>query len=59
MSQREKIAWKCFSEHEIIGVDMPLFTDFKIKASYGTNGNLPTDYYGYKDLYAGSGYGRS
>ena len=37
--------------------DMPLFTDFKIKASYGTNGNLPTDYYGYKDLYAGSGYG--
>ena len=23
MSQREKTAWKCFSEHEIIGVDMP------------------------------------
>ena len=31
--------------------DMPLFTDFKIKASYGTNGNLPSDYYGYMDLY--------
>ena len=29
--------------------DMPLFTDFKIKASYGTNGNLPSDYYGYMD----------
>ena len=37
--------------------DMPLFTDFKIKASYGTNGNLPSDYYGYMDLYTGSGYG--
>ena len=36
---------------------MPLFTDFKIKASYGTNGNLPSDYYGYIDLYTGSGYG--
>ena len=33
--------------------ETPLFTDFKIKASYGTNGNLPTDYYGYKDLYIG------
>lgn len=39
--------------------DMPLFTDFKVKASYGTNGNLPTDYYGYMDLYAGSGYGNN
>ncbi|MBW9200688.1 TonB-dependent receptor [Bacteroidales bacterium SW299] len=39
--------------------DMPLFTDFKLKLSYGTNGNLPTDYYGYKDLYMGSGYGNN
>ena len=36
--------------------DMPLFTDFKLKLSYGTNGNLPTEYYGYKYLYMGSGY---
>ena len=35
--------------------DMPLFNDFKVKVSYGTNGNLPLDYYGYMDLYAGSG----
>lgn len=39
--------------------DMPLFTDFKLKLSYGTNGNLPVDYYGYKDLYTGSGYGNN
>lgn len=39
--------------------DMPLFNDFKVKVSYGTNGNLPLDYYGYMDLYAGSGYGNN
>ena len=48
-------AWR-LSKEEFMQ-DMPLFTDFKVKASYGTNGNLPTDYYGYMDLYAGSGYG--
>lgn len=39
--------------------DMPLFTDFKIKASFGTNGNLPGSYYGYMDLFTGSGYGNN
>ena len=35
-----------------------LFSDFKIKASYGTNGNLPSGYYSYKGLYsANGGYG--
>mgnify|MGYP000385210846 FL=1 len=47
-------AWRLSKEGFL--EDMPLFTDFKLKASFGTNGNLPTDYYGYKDLYAGSGY---
>ena len=32
-----------------------LFSDFKLKASFGTNGNLPADYYAYKGLYSASG----
>jgi len=33
-------------------------SDMKIRASYGTNGTLPTDYYGHLGLYAfDSGYG--
>ena len=32
-----------------------LFSDFKIKASFGTNGNLPAEYYAYKGLYSASG----
>lgn len=32
-----------------------LFNDFKIRASYGTNGNLPSSYYAYQGLYSTSG----
>ena len=37
----------------------PLFTDFKVKASYGTNGNLPSGYYSYKQNYSvGNAYAK-
>ena len=29
-----------------------LFSQFKIRASYGVNGNQPGSYYGYKGLYS-------
>ena len=32
-----------------------LFSDLKLRLSYGTNGNLPTDYYGYMGTYATTG----
>ena len=43
-------AWRLSKEAFMAG--NPLFTDFKIKASYGTNGNLPGGYYSYKGLYS-------
>ena len=48
-------AWRISKEAFLEG--NPLFSDFKIKASYGTNGNLPGGYYSYKGLYSlGSAY---
>ena len=50
-------AWR-LSKEEFLK-DNPLFTDFKIKASYGTNGNLPGGYYSYKQNYkVGDAYGK-
>ena len=46
-------AWRLSNEKFMH--DNPLFSDFKIRASYGTNGNLPTDYYGYMGTYATTG----
>ena len=43
-------AWRLSKEDFLAG--NPLFTDFKIKASYGTNGNLPGGYLSYKQNYA-------
>lgn len=40
--------------------DSPLFTDLKLRASYGTNGNLPKDFYEYMKTYATTGgYGEN
>ena len=47
-------AWRLSKEPFMAGVSR-LFHDFKIKASYGTNGNLPAEYYAYKGLYSASG----
>ena len=47
-------AWRLSNEPFMENVSR-LFSDFKIKASYGTNGNLPTEYYAYKGLYSASG----
>ena len=50
-------AWR-LSEEPVMADVSRLFADFKIKASYGTNGNLPSGYYSYKGLYsANGGYG--
>lgn len=50
-------AWR-LSEEPFMEDVSRLFSDFKIKASYGTNGNLPSGYYSYKGLYsANGGYG--
>lgn len=46
-------AWRISEEEFLAGSD--LFSDVKIKASYGTNGNLPVSYYAYKGLYSASG----
>lgn len=46
-------AWRISEEEFLQGSD--LFSDMKIKASYGTNGNLPSAYYAYKGLYSASG----
>ena len=49
-------AWRLSEEEFLKGSD--LFTDFKVKASYGTNGNLPSAYYAYQGVYgADGGYG--
>lgn len=51
-------AWRISGEGFL--QDTPLFSDFKIRASYGTNGTLPTDYYANLALYSFSGgYGSS
>ena len=46
-------AWRISEEPWMKGLD--LFSDVKLKASYGTNGNLPSAYYAYKGLYSASG----
>ena len=46
-------AWRLSQEGFMQGLG--LFHDFKLKASYGTNGNLPASFYEYKGLYAASG----
>ena len=43
-------AWRLSKERFLAG--HPLFSDLKIKASYGTNGNLPGSYFAYKGLYS-------
>ena len=51
-------AWRLSEEGFMEGIG--LFHDFKLKASYGTNGNLPTSFYAYKGLYSATGgYGSS
>ncbi len=47
-------AWRLGREPFMSDVSR-LFSDLKIKASYGTNGNLPSGYYAYKGLYSASG----
>ena len=47
-------AWRLSGEPFMQAVSR-LFSDFKIKVSYGTNGNLPSGYYSYKGLYSASG----
>lgn len=47
-------AWRLSKEPFMANVSR-LFSDFKIKASFGTNGNLPAEYYAYKGLYSASG----
>ena len=46
-------AWRISGENFLEGND--LFSDLKLRLSYGTNGNLPTDYYGYMGTYATTG----
>ena len=46
-------AWRLSGEGFMEGLD--LFHDFKLKASYGTNGNLPSSLYAYKGLYSATG----
>lgn len=49
-------AWRISGEDFL--QDNPLFTDLKLRASYGTNGNLPTDYYANLATYSfNGGYG--
>ena len=50
------VAWRLSEEGFM--ADVEWLNDFKIRASYGTNGTLPTDYYAHLGLYAfNSGYG--
>ena len=49
-------AWRLSQEGFL--VDAEWLTDLKLRASFGTNGTLPTDYYAHRGLYYfGSGYG--
>ncbi|MBQ9677588.1 MAG: TonB-dependent receptor [Prevotella sp.] len=51
-------AWRISGENFL--KDNDLFSDLKLRASYGTNGNLPTSLYGYMATYATSGgYGQN
>ena len=43
-------AWRLSGENFL--QDNPLFSDLKLRFSYGTNGNLPSDYYAHQALYA-------
>ncbi|MEG1586407.1 MAG: SusC/RagA family TonB-linked outer membrane protein, partial [Bacteroidales bacterium] len=51
--------WSVSAAWRLTGEDFleanPLFTDLKLRASYGTNGNLPPDYYANLALYSFSG----
>ena len=47
-------AWRLSGEEFMENVS-DLFSDLKFKASFGTNGNLPSAYYAYKGLYSASG----
>ena len=46
-------AWRFARESFLAG--NPVLTDAKIRASYGTNGNLPGSYYGHMGLYSFTG----
>ena len=46
-------AWRISGENFIL--DKELFTDLKLRASFGTNGNLPGDYYANLATYSFSG----
>ena len=46
-------AWRISGEKFLEGND--LFSDLKLRVSYGTNGNLPTDYNAYMATYATTG----
>ena len=46
-------AWRLSAEGFMEGLN--LFHDFKLKASFGTNGNLPSGFYAYKGLYSATG----
>ena len=49
-------AWRLSGEEFLKGNE--LFHDLKLRFSYGTNGNLPVDYYGYMPTYSvDGGYG--
>ena len=51
-------AWRISEEEFLKGND--LFSDLKLRVSYGTNGNLPSDMYEYMARYATSGgYGEN
>jgi TonB-linked SusC/RagA family outer membrane protein len=51
-------AWRLSKENFL--KDSKLFSDLKLRVSYGTNGNLPTDMYSYMARYATSaGYGQN
>lgn len=51
-------AWRLSNESFLQG--NPLFSDLKLRASYGTNGNLPVDFYRYMATYSTTGgYGET
>jgi outer membrane receptor protein involved in Fe transport len=51
-------AWRLSNEAFLQGNS--LFSDFKLRASYGTNGNLPVDFYRYLATYSTTGgYGET
>ena len=46
-------AWRLSKEAFL--QDSSLFSDLKLRVSYGTNGNLPTDFYDYMSIYSVDG----